>query len=152
MSTPAAILDMDGTLCDVSSIRYHVNPTHAAFSGRKRFDLFHAASIDCPPHRAAIREYEHSRRLGQAILIVTARKLMWRYHTMFWLLEHQIVYDELLMRKDNDDRPDYEVKADILRDLRQLGYAPQVAVDDNPAVIRLWKDHGIPTVQIPGWA
>jgi beta-phosphoglucomutase-like phosphatase (HAD superfamily) len=148
--TPAAILDMDGTLCDVSSIRYHVNPSDPRFSGRQRFDLFHAESVDCPPNDQAVELYRSARAQGMAIVIVTARKVQWRYHTIVWLAENGIEYDLLLMRADSDDRPDYEVKADLLTEIL-VQYEPVLAVDDNPAVLALWEEHGIPTERIPGW-
>ena len=34
----AAIFDMDGTLCDVSSLRHHVDRSHPGFAGRRRFE------------------------------------------------------------------------------------------------------------------
>lgn len=148
--TPCFIVDMDGTLCDVSSIRYHVSPSDPRFSGKKRFDKFHAGSIDCPPNPEAVAWFRQSLLLGLTPVIVTARKAMWRYHTILWLHEHGFEYDDLLMRADDDNRPDYEVKADILTHIRTR-YRPVLALDDNPAVVRLWREQGIQTVTIPGW-
>lgn len=147
----AAILDMDGTLCDVSSIRYHVNPKHPKFSGRKRFDLFHEESVDCPPNHQALEEYERCLERGLAIIVVTARKEQWRYHTMTWLMEWGVEYDELFMRGNNDDRKDFLVKEEILAQIKIKGYRPVLAIDDNPAIIEVWERHGIDTVTIPGW-
>jgi hypothetical protein len=143
------IYDVDGTLCDVSGIRHHVDPSSPRFSGRKRFDLFHSEAIDCPPHPQALA---HLRELESefATVIVTARKGMWRYHTILWLIENRIDYDDLFMRDDEDNRKDFAVKFDILGEIRRR-YEPVLAVDDNPAVIRLWEQQGIPTIQIPGW-
>lgn len=149
--TKAAIFDMDGTLCNVSSIRYHVNPKDARFSGTKRFDRFHADSIDCPPNHEVLRLVDQCRDEGLAIIIVTARKFMWRYHTMTWLIEWGVEYDAMYLRGDNDNRKDYEVKADILAGIREGGYEPVLAVDDNPAIIALWEGRGIETITIPGW-
>ena len=147
----AVIFDMDGTLCDVSSIRYHVNPEHPWFSGKKRFDRFHSDAIDCPPNQAAIERYERARRDGHAILIVTARKSFWAVHTLMWLRENDVEHDELYMRKNLDNRKDSIVKREILEQIREEGYEPILAVDDNPAVIEVWESEGIPTVTIPGW-
>lgn len=146
----AAIFDMDGTLCDVTSVRHHVNPNDPRFSGEKRFDLFHAGSIDCPPNEMVVNLLLASQREGLATIIVTARKAMWRYHTILWLHEHGLSYDELFMRADEDNRQDYLVKSDLLTEIRRR-YNPVLAVDDNPAVLALWDEHGIPTVRIPGW-
>lgn len=147
----AVIMDMDGTLCDVSSIRHHVNPNDPGYSGEKRFDLFHSESIDCPPDPRAVAEHERALDEGHAILVVTARMYEWRYVTMLWLNENGLSYDELYMRKDGDFRRDVEVKADILAAIRQDGYEPVRAVDDNPSVVELWESEDIETVVIPGW-
>lgn len=151
MTQTAVIFDMDGTLCDVSSIRHHVNPNDPGFSGDKRFDLFHSESIDCPPNQQAIDEVERARAEGHAVVVVTARAFEWRYVTMLWLNENGVEYDELYMRKDGDFRRDFEVKADILDAMWADGYEPVRAVDDNPSVIELWESEGIETVVIPGW-
>lgn len=147
---PAVILDMDGTLCDVSSIRYHVNPKDPRFSGKKRFDLFHSGSIDCPPHDRVVNVALMFKALGLALVVVTARKEQWMYHTLLWLDENDIPHDDLFMREDDDNRKDFDVKADILTDIRK-SYDPVIAIDDNPAVIDLWKREGIHTLTVPGW-
>lgn len=147
----AAIFDMDGTLCDVSSIRYHVNPDHPRFSGKKRFDRFHADAIQCPPNELALDWYRYARDLGWSIVVVTARKSFWAMHTLLWLRENGVQHDELYMRKNLDNRADSIVKREILDEIRSDGYEPLLAVDDNPAVIQVWESEGIPTVTIPGW-
>ena len=147
----AAIFDVDGTLCNVSSIRHHVNPKDPRFSGRKRFDLFHEESVDCPPNREALHLHARCRNEGLAVIIVTARKFQWRYHTITWLMEWGVDYDALFMRPDNDNRKDFLVKEDILTAIKAKGYQPVLAVDDNPSVLEVWKRHGIETITIPGW-
>lgn len=54
------------------------------------------------------------------------------------------------MRAHNDHRPDYLVERDILRRIRTL-YHPVHAWDDNPTVLQLWAEEGIPTTVVPGW-
>ena len=139
----AVIFDMDGTLANVSGIRHYVR------ARPKNFDKFHAESINCPPNEEVVQS---ARDLvtDHVILVVTARKVKWVYHTLFWLVENGVPYDELLMRDDWDDRPDYEVKRDILEHIRSR-WTPVLAFDDNPNVIKLWEEHGIPTVHVEGW-
>lgn len=141
----AVIFDVDGTLCDVSSVR------HFVASRPKNFDAFHAGSIDCPPHADVARAARAATAEGLAVLVVTARKLMWRYHTILWLAEQRIPYDELYMRDDRDGRRDVEVKTDILRDIERDGYRPVAAWDDNPSIVALWRSRGIDVHVVPGW-
>lgn len=145
----AALFDMDGTLADVSSLRHHVDRSHPDFSGRRRFDLFHGESHLVPPNQAALDLYERY-RVDHAILVVTARSSEWAMHTLLWLDQHDIEHDRLLMRERGDYRPDTEVKADILADIREE-FEPVVAIDDNPAVLALWEAEGLATHVIPGW-
>ena len=140
---PAAIFDVDGTLVDVSSVRHHV------MQRPKRFDRFHAEAIDCPPHPLAVDLARKARDDGMAVLVVTARKESWRFHTLLWLREQGIEHDAIYMRGVQVNRKDYDVKADLLRSI-QRRYDVRLAVDDNPNVIRLWQEHGIPTITVPG--
>lgn len=147
----AVIFDVDGTLCDVRNVRYHVMPDHPKNeTGKKDFYAFHSASVDCPPHDWVVG-LTHAIRNDVARLVVTSRMDMWLYHTIIWMNENDVRYDELYMRKSGDGRPDYEAKADILDDIRNDGYEPIYAIDDNPDVIRLWRDNDIPVLRVPGW-
>ena len=139
----AAIFDMDGTLCDVSSLRHHVDRSHPDFSGRRRFDLFHGESHLCPANDEAMALYERYRR-DHRIVIVTARSAEWAMHTLVWLEDHGVDHDRLYMRDRGDYRPDVEVKRDMLAEIRR-DYEPVVAVDDSPAVIALWQREGLRT-------
>lgn len=141
---PAAIFDVDGTLVDVSAVRHHV----AAHP--RRFDLFHGEAIDCPPHPVALALVRQARAEGLAVLVVTGRREEWSFHTLLWLRENGVEHDALFMRGQFDNRPDVVVKAAVLVGLRHL-FEIRYAVDDNPAVVRLWEENGIPTITIPGW-
>jgi phosphoglycolate phosphatase-like HAD superfamily hydrolase len=144
----AIIFDMDGTLANVSAIRHYLRPTPTHRG--KNFDAFHAASVDCPPNAAVVSHAMVAHLLGHAIIIVTARKAMWRDHTAWWLAMHGVPSDAMFMRGNKDSRPDYLVKKDIL-DAMLHTWDVVHAVDDNPSVIALWQEHGIPTTIVEGW-
>jgi FMN phosphatase YigB (HAD superfamily) len=147
----AVIFDMDGTLANVSSIRHHLTKYD---KGRRRvikhFNNFHAESVNVPPHDYVVNASQIAHMLGHSVLIVTARKHMWRNHTAWWLAMHDVPSDMLMMRGDEDNRKDYEVKKDMLDTLRKA-YDIIHAWDDNPNIIRLWKENNIPTTIVPGW-
>ena len=136
------IFDMDGTLCDVSAIRHLVE-------GEDRdFDAFHGAAIDCPPHPHVVEAVAKAREAGNAIVIVTARSAKWRDYTIMWLDNHDIGFDHLYMRIEADFRPDYVIKADILKAIKKDGFEPIHAWDDNPKVIALWRENGIDVTEV----
>ncbi|MDP5228517.1 MULTISPECIES: hypothetical protein [Arthrobacter] len=101
----AMIFDVDGTLCDVRSIRHHVSPPPGSTSFKADFDAFHGASIDCPPHEAVLELLLRAHGAGLAILVVTGRAEKWSFVTTMWLGEHGIPFDELMMRPRGDSRP-----------------------------------------------
>ena len=147
----AVIFDMDGTLADVSSIRHHLT----RFDESKRrnvkdFNAFHAESVNVPPHDHVVNAAQVAHMMGHDVIVVTARRHMWRHHTAWWLAMHNVPSAAMFMRNDDDSRPDYEVKRDILATIRQA-WNPIHAWDDNPAIIRLWAEEGIPHTVVPGW-
>jgi beta-phosphoglucomutase-like phosphatase (HAD superfamily) len=147
----AVIFDMDGTLADVSSIRHHLTKfDETKRTVVKHFNRFHAESVSVPPHNHVANAAHIAHMLGHKILIVTARKHMWRHHTAWWLAMHNIPSDMLMMRGNEDNRKDYEVKKDMLETIRQA-YNVIHAWDDNPNIIKLWTEEGIPTTVVPGW-
>lgn len=140
----AAIFDMDGTLADVSSIRHHVT------GPVKNFDAFHAASVDVPPNPEVVKAARDAKAAGHDVFVVTAREAKWRNHTAAWLGINDVPSDGMFMRANKDQRPDYEVKREIHDKISQTHDIVH-AHDDNPEVIRLWKEKGIPTTVVPGW-
>lgn len=144
--TPAAIFDMDGTLANVSGIRHHLIPRER----HKDFHTFHRESVNAPPHMDVVHAALAAHTLGLDVLVVTARKHMWRHHTAWWLAIHRVPSTALYMRADHDNRKDYEVKRDILKQIRKRHEVIH-AWDDNPAIIQLWREEGIPCTVVPGW-
>lgn len=144
----AVIIDMDGTLANVSGIRHFVIPN--AERRYKDFDAFHRESVNVPPNSQAVDIARQAHGDGLAVLIVTARRHKWRHHTAWFLAMHDIPSEALFMRHDNDHRSDVAVKRDILARIRRE-WNPILAVDDNPAIVNLWISEGIETVVIPGW-
>lgn len=144
---PAVIVDVDGTLCDVSGVRHYV----LSDPRDRNFDLFHRASALCPPIPSALAWVEQQRALGRTVLVVTSRKQRYEFLTRRWLRKWGVHVDHLLMRADDDGRADDLVKADILARIRDRGFRVVAAIDDNPAVIALWRREGIPVTVVPGW-
>lgn len=141
---------MDGTLANVSEIKYHVDLNDPRNSGHKDFASFHSASIDAPPNQWVVDLARELNKVGIHILVVTARKFKWSYHTVVWLRENDVPYSLLQMRPDNDSRSDVQIKKDIAA-LLKFKYRLILALEDNPHVAKLWSDLFIPTVLVPGW-
>jgi beta-phosphoglucomutase-like phosphatase (HAD superfamily) len=144
---PAVIFDMDGTLCNVAPIRHHVKGGRGK---KKDFAAFHSESVNCEPIPRVAEAARIASRSGLTVIVVTARMVMWARHTAMWLALHDIPSDVMFMRRNGDHRPDFEVKRDILARI-QTEFKVIHAFDDNPKIIALWMEHGIPTTIVEGW-
>lgn len=145
MRRKAVIVDVDGTLADVRGIRHHV------LTKPKNFDAFHAASADVPPNQQALDFVARHHASGHVIVVVTARMQKWEPTTLAWLRRHLAVpFDGPFHRQDGDIRPDIQVKREIHRYLSRH-YDIRAAIDDNPNVVALWEEIGIPVEIVPGW-
>ncbi len=142
-SMDAVIADLDGTLVDVSTVLHHLE-------GEERdFRAFHAASATCPPHPEVVAAVRAAHEAGRAVLVVTSREFVWRDLTLDWLVQHDVPYDELVMRVVGDFRPDHVVKAEMLDQVEKDGYAVLEAWEDTEDVAELWRSRGI-TVHLVG--
>lgn len=133
----AVIFDMDGTLCDTTSIQ------HLIEGADKDFAAFHAASADCPPRPDVVEAARAHHERGRAVVVVTSREFIWRDLTLDWLVRHGVPYDALHMRIVGDYRKDVVVKTEILQQVTADGFTVLEAWDDKAAVLDLWRDHGI---------
>lgn len=137
---------MDGTFADVTGIRHYV------MGKEKNFHKFHRESVNCPPNPDVVNAAIQCHEEGRAVLVVTARTFMFAMHTMYWLKYNlPVPYEQLYMRRDNDFRPDFAVKKDILEIIKADGYNPVKAYDDNPFIWDVWEAAGIETVKVLGY-
>ncbi|MFJ3958479.1 hypothetical protein [Arthrobacter sp. NPDC090010] len=158
----AVIFDVDGTLCDVRSIRHLVAGVAGATSAgvatagtmpgggvrfKANFDAFHGASIDCPPHPRVVEVLQEAQAEGRVVLVVTGRSEKWSFVTTLWMQEHGISFDELMMRPSGDFRPDSVVKSEIAQRILAR-YRPVLALDDRDDIIAVWHAAGIPTRKV----
>jgi hypothetical protein len=144
MKPIAHIYDVDGTLANVDPYLHYVRGSD------RDYDAFHEASIGALPNIEVVEMLNNSVSDGLSVLIVTSRKEKYRGLTSMWLAKNNIRSHGLFMRADNDNRPDYEAKKDMLDKITQL-WDVRHAVDDNPNVIKLWEDNNIPTTKIGNW-
>ncbi len=138
---PAVIVDMDGTLCDVSAVLH----LQAEPDG---FVAFHEACAQCPPHRAVVEWCLDHHSRGHEILVVTGRDEFAHGLTVGWLAEHLPVPTAgVHMRRDGDCRSNFDVKREIHEELVRT-YDIRAAIDDDPEIVELWLEVGIPVAMV----
>ena len=133
----AAIFDMDGTLCDTSSVLHFIEGED------KDYAAFHAASADCPPRAEVVEAAKAEQASGRAILVVSSREFIWRDLTLDWLVKHEVPYDAIYLRIVGDYRKDVAIKKDILAQIKADGFEVLAAWDDKPSVLDLWRENDI---------
>lgn len=145
---PAVVFDMDGTLANVADL------AHEHLSGKdgrkKDWAAFHNGSLHSPPNQWVVDDARRIYGQGTAVLIVTARMSDYCGVTSQWLDNQPVPRDRMYMRRSGDFRPDRQVKTDIVAQILADGFLITHAYDDNPAVLALWADIGIPTTIVPG--
>lgn len=140
------VYDMDGVLVDVSHLHQYVTGTN------EDFEKFHELAIFAPPKWEHLFRFVRHQLQGDRVIIVTARCQKYQVETYQWLKIQGISPDALFMRKVGDYRSDAEVKSDALDAVEVEFGRVLIAYDDNPHVIKMMKDRGIPApIEIPGW-
>ena len=135
----AILVDLDGTLVDVSGIRHLVERPNPDF------DAFHRDSVNCPPKKQVVQILRLFRCLRVSVIIVSARSENYRTLTNMWLAIQAIQCDDLLMRGTRDSRRDVEVKTSMYEKLSHR-YFMIAALDDRDELVQNWKLLGIPFV------
>jgi predicted kinase len=129
----AIICDLDGTL--------------ALTNGRNPFD---ASTCDQDllnePVANLLKNYK---TLGYKILLVSGREDQYKAPTLRFLETHEIVFDDLIMRKSKDNRKDSIIKTEIFDNHIKDKYFIEFVLDDRNQVVDTWrKDLKLPCFQV----
>jgi FMN phosphatase YigB (HAD superfamily) len=134
------LVDMDGTLADVSHRVHHVRGR-----GRKNWGAFFRAMVHDPPHEV-IADWVRNLKPEYTVVILSGRPSEYARHTVEWLRQYEIPFDHLLMRRSGDHRPDHVVKKELMDTLPRDRIA--FVIDDRASVCRMWRDQGLRCFQI----
>jgi hypothetical protein len=89
------------------------------------------------------------------VLFVSGRMEEARYPTILWIdanvvpVHHPMVHG-LLMRKDGDHRPDFEVKKEIYETKIAPYYEVAYVIDDRKQVVDMWRQLGLTVLDVAG--
>lgn len=117
-------------------------------AGWHRFNMLTAY---CAPIPAVVNLLHGCIRVGITPIITTGRDGAFRHGQLTWLQKHGIPVpaDHVFGRTPGDKRKDSVVKTEILETIIVPRFGlPWLAVDDRPAVAQVWRDHGIPTIDV----
>ena len=125
------LVDVDGTVA--------INTTRSPFA-------WHRVDEDSPnlPVIQLVQQLSQTHK----IIIMSGRSDVCRELTEQWLDRYQIPHHELLMRSENDQRPDELVKSDLYHTHILGNYNTLGVVDDRPKVCRMWRRLGLSVFQV----
>lgn len=156
----AIIFDIDGTLSNLQHRRHFVT------GGEKDWDSFFAALGDDTPTEVCwlaekvaagmlflLDEYPSHPKEFFNIYVCSGRPEKYRRETEEWLYTHCpiLMYEveEIFMRPmEKLYIPDYEVKRDMLNEIRRRGDNVRIVIDDRPRVIQMWKEEGLTVLEV----
>ena len=138
----AIIVDIDGTLSDVTHRLRHIEGT------TKNWDRFNQESAKDKPIFPVCEMVRHFQTLGYALLLVTGRDAEYHTITTTWLAENEIVGDMLLMRRRGDYRSDWLIKKEAYESHIKDNYEVLLALEDRDAVVEMWRSLGITCLQV----
>lgn len=139
---PIVIVDMDGTLADVSHRLHFIKGP-----GRKNWPAFFE-HMDQDPPNAAIVHAVNNYATNHEIVIVTGRPAKYRRNTVDWLHRYSVPFSRLYMRPGGDHRPDHVVKKEIFTSLGADRFRVMLVIDDRPAVCDMWRACGLEVQQV----
>ena len=140
MAKPIAIVDIDGTIADVQHRLHHIKGAR-----KKNWKAFFEAMDRDTPLKPMIRQV-HELEKEHDIIVVTGRPEQYRQRTEKWLKQNGLRYLRLFMRPKGDHRPDYTVKAEVLREFKKGQIV--LAIDDRPPVCDMWEKNGIRCIRV----
>lgn len=145
--TPAIIVDIDGTLADCS---WRLAKAKDELTGKMDWDVFYTYMGDdkiVPGIREIVFNFAEN---GHTIILMTGRPERFRKVTTGWLASNEVVYDELLMRDDNDRRPAAVFKKSCYQNEVMYNHHVILAIDDEPAIAKMWMAENIPCIMPTG--
>jgi len=140
--TDCILVDIDGTLADT---RHRL---HYLQKKPKDWKSFFDAMVDDPPHQYIV-DLVNMLAETHPIFLVSGRPESHLIQTKNWLQKNQVIcYENIYMRKEKDYRPDTIIKKEFLEDIRSIRMSPKFAIDDRPDVVRMWRENGVPCLQV----
>lgn len=135
------LVDVDGVISNAWHRQHFLSGGPRDWSG-----FFGAAAAD-EPILSGITLLD---LLGDSALVVllTARPESILDTTVSWLAEFDVRWDLLIMRGRRDHTSAAEMKRLAVQELRDAGYTPVLAIDDEPGNIAMYEEEDIAAIYV----
>ena len=84
----------------------------------------------------------------QGVIILTARPVTIQSETLDWLKRHDVDWNALIMRSEQDHKSSAEMKLLAVNEISAASFDPILVFDDDPKNIAMFKEQGIPAVSV----
>ncbi len=140
----AVVFDIDGVLSDAAGRQHFLE---GGGGRRKDWDGFFEACGDDPLIQEVARLLSLLDPVLQVVLL-TGRPLRVQPQTLAWLERYRLRWDLLVMRDFGDYSAATEFKRGTVAQLRHLGFDLQLAFEDDPRNLEMFRAEGVPCVYI----
>lgn len=141
---PFVLCDIDGTIADCSHRQMYVQG-----EGKKDWKTFFSMMDEDTPIESTLKLVMEYKAKGHDIILLTARPEDYREITEEWVARHTNIDPiTIIMRNSGDKRPDNEVKQQMFETYFKDKYPIETMIDDRPVVIRMWKEIGVPVIDV----
>lgn len=137
----AIVFDMDGVISDASTRQ------HLLVGADLDWDQFFEACEHDEPIEETTRLL-HALDERYDIVLLTARPLRVRPHTLTWLERNGFRWDLLIMREDDDELSSRSFKRREVQHLREFGFELHLAFEDDRRNVEMFHAEGVPCVYI----
>ena len=141
-------MDIDGTVADLEHRRQFVRVPKGQKKDWPRF--FDRMDLDTPI-KPVVHMVNSLHTTGNRIIFCSGRNHRHMPVTRQWLYDNVGPWTRerpLYMRTDNDHRSDDIVKKELLDQIREAGFMPELAIDDRDRVVAMWRANGIMCSQV----
>lgn len=137
----AIIVDLDGTLCDVS------HRVHLVENEPVDVEKFHSSLVHDTMNDWCFQLIKAMSALGVEVILLTGRGEEYRQETEAWLMKQSVGYQALYMRRVKDDRTDATVKKEVYINNLKNTYETLFVVEDRKSVVEMWREIGVTCLQ-----
>lgn len=139
---PCVLVDVDGIIAD----GWHRQ--HFLQDGKKDWKNFFANAFQDSPIDGSV-ELTHAIDRSTAVVLLTARPHNLHEVTVDWVTENSYRWDLLIMRARSDGglrSPEFKRRS--VNELRERGFEPQLAIDDDQRNIDMFREEGLNALYI----
>lgn len=141
MKSPAIIVDLDGTLCNVGHRVHHLKKTPKDWKAWN-------AGISKDPVNKWCRDLIEAMNFSEVhVLILSAREEIFRPETEKWLAMNRIEYLKLFMRPAGDRTDDHLWKPEVYKTEIEPFYDIRFVLEDRTRVVEIWRELGLTCLQ-----